>query len=85
MVKLIPDDLNALIDFVVNVFDAEMDSETRFSDGTLMHACYKTDSGSIMIGQSNPRCYSGVTYAEVIPPSTTNSVPFTYDDSSLAR
>ena len=62
-----------------------MDSATRFPHGTLMHACYKTGSGSIMIGESNLRCYSGVTYAEVIPPSTTNSVPFTYDDSSLAR
>ena len=29
--------------------------------------------------------HSGVTYAAVIPPSTTNVAPFTYDDSSLAR
>ena len=29
--------------------------------------------------------YSGVTYAAVTPPSTTNVAPLTYDDSSLAR
>ena len=32
-----------------------------------------------------PIPYSGVTYAAVNPPSTRNDVPFTYDDSSLAR
>jgi len=32
-----------------------MDSEPRFPDGTLIHACYKIGRGSIMIGQANPQ------------------------------
>jgi PhnB protein len=52
MPYIIASDAEALIKFLVNVFDAEEKLRVNSDDGSVMHCEYSINGGTIMFGQS---------------------------------
>src|SRR5437667_12686125 len=63
----------------------EIERRAKGADDEADGVAFTHECDSIWSAAAALQNHSGVMYAPVIPPSTRNVVPFTYDDSSLAR